>query len=256
MRKVLWLVDGDKSALLNAANYIRAQVLCIRTTNSWLQGSIGSLKSQGFDVYAWRWPNAKPIDPDPKHLYAMNEAQFVTGLIDAGLDGYIVDPECDKQGQDNCWNSASLAPLANQFCDAIKLYGRNKNPNFLFGTTSGGQYPKSFPKIPWSAFVAHSDALYPQCYWYADGTSQNGGTPQKSYTKCTTSWKTIAPASMRIVPIIGAITEVKASDISAYQEIISTNGLSELHFYTYEKAITQDRLDAMRALGTSAPAVA
>jgi hypothetical protein len=48
--------------------------------------------------------------------------------------------------------------------------------------------------------------------------------------------ETIAPAGMRIVPIIGAITEVKASDISAYQDIISTNGLSELHFYTYEKA--------------------
>ena len=258
MRKVLWVVDGDESGLLSVANYIRAQALCIRTTNSWLAGSIASIKGQGFDVYAWRWPSVKPLDPgnDAIHQYAMNEATFVSGLIDAGLDGYIVDPECDKAGQNNCWADPSYAALANQFCDAIKLTGRKKNPNFLFGTTSGGAYPKSFPKIPWSAFVAHSDALYPQCYWVGDDGPQLGGTPQASYTRCMAAWKTIAPAGMKIVPIIGQIAEVEAADISAYQNIISGNGLTELHFYTYENNISQDRLDAMRALGTSTAAIA
>src|SRR5437868_3854921 len=41
MRKVLWIVDGDKNALLTKADYIRAQALCIRTTNTWLKTSDG-----------------------------------------------------------------------------------------------------------------------------------------------------------------------------------------------------------------------
>jgi hypothetical protein len=257
MRKVLWVVDDDESALVSAANYIRAQALCIRTTNAWLPGAIPALKSQGFDVYAWRWPTpqAIPSASDPGHWSAMNEAQFVKGLIDAGLDGYIVDPECDSQTDDSCWNKTSLATLANQFCDAIKIYGRQKNPNFLFGVTSGGQYPRSFPDIPWAAFAAHADALFPQCYWYADGESENGGTPQSAYTICMSIWKTIAPPTMNFVPMIGDITEVQASEIQSYQSIINSNNIAEIHFYAFVSGMSQANLDQLRALGTSGPLV-
>ena len=257
MRKVLWVVEDDESALVAAANYVRAQALCIRSTNAWLPGAIPALKKQGFDVYAWRWPTPQPIPAanDSIHWSAMNEAQFVKGLIDVGLDGYVVDPECDNQTDKSCWNDTSLATLANQFCDAIKLYGQQKNPSFMFGITSGGQYPKSFPDIPWSAFVAHADVLLPQCYWYADGSSENGGTPQAAYSICMPLWKAIGP-SVRVVPIIGDITAVQASDIQAYQGIISSNNISEIHFYAFQSGMSQANLDQLRALGTSTPLVA
>ena len=130
MRKVLWAVDSQIKLVVDAANYIRAQAVCIRTTNKDLKRSIGSIKSQGIDVYGWRWPTVIPIDPgeDLLHRYAMNEAAYVRTLIDEGLDGYIVDPECDNARKIDCWNNKKA--LAAEFCDAIKLYGRSKNPNF------------------------------------------------------------------------------------------------------------------------------
>jgi hypothetical protein len=44
MRKVLWIVDGDKDALLERARYVGAQAVCIRTTNAWLKGSVQAIK--------------------------------------------------------------------------------------------------------------------------------------------------------------------------------------------------------------------
>ena len=168
MRKVLWAVDSEIKLVVDAANYIRAQAVCIRTTNKDLKRSIGSIKSQGIDVYGWRWPTVIPIDPgeDLLHRYAMNEAAYVRTLIDEGLDGYIVDPECDNARKIDCWNNKKA--LAAEFCDAIKLYGRRNNSKFLFGTTLGGEYPTYFDQIPWSEFISHSDAAFPQCYWVGD----------------------------------------------------------------------------------------
>jgi hypothetical protein len=86
-------------------------------------------------------------------------------LIPAGLDGYIVDPESDKAGDNNDWNQTSLAPIAKEFCSTIRTAAQGKP--FLFGTTSGCIYPspQEKPNIPWSEFFGASDALYPQCYW-------------------------------------------------------------------------------------------
>ena len=59
----------------------------------------------------------------------------------------------------------SLAPIAEKFCSTIR--GAAAGKPFLFGTTSGCNYPspQGKPDIPWDAFFAASDALYPQCYW-------------------------------------------------------------------------------------------
>src|SRR5438477_480945 len=81
MRKVLWLVDGNKNKLLKKADYIRAQSVCIRTTNSWLEGSVKEIKQLGFDVYGWRWPAVIEPNPDPHHHYALNEAAFVERVM-------------------------------------------------------------------------------------------------------------------------------------------------------------------------------
>jgi hypothetical protein len=88
------------------------------------------IKRLGFDVYAWRWPAVVKPDNDPGHHYALNEAAFVGKLIDQGLDGYIADPEADRGRETDNWNKAKWAPLATQFCDAIKISGRKKNKKF------------------------------------------------------------------------------------------------------------------------------
>ena len=54
------------------------------------------------------------------------------------------------------------------------------------------------------------------------------------------------PAKMPIVPIIGQVLKVKATDIARYQHIIDLHRLTQLHFYTFEEGISQDRLDEMR----------
>ena len=84
MRKVLWIVDGKKDGLLEQANYIRAQAVCIRTTNAWLKGSIQEIKQQGLKVYTWRWPSVDPTS-NAKHHYAEDEAKFVAELVAEGL---------------------------------------------------------------------------------------------------------------------------------------------------------------------------
>ena len=55
---------------------------------------------------------------------------------------------------------------------------------------------------------------------------------------------------------IGDITAVQASDIQAYQGIISSNNISEIHFYAFQSGMSQANLDQLRALGTSTPLVA
>jgi hypothetical protein len=189
-------------------------------------------------------------DADRTHSYALNEAKYVVDLIDAGLNGYIVDPECDKKRPNECWSDRSLGELATQFCNMIKLHGRRKDQNFFVGLTSGGTYPDphNHPDIPWTEFVAHSDALFPQCYWLGDRGSEHGGTPQKAFDECMSSWRRISPKDMTIVPILGQIKRTSAADIANYQKIINEHKLSEVHFYTYEDDITQDRWDAMRSL--------
>ena len=82
MRKVLWVVDGDKDALLERAKYVGAQAVCIRTTNAWLKGSVQAIKQWGFDVYAWRWPSVDPSS-NTNHHYVEAEIDFVKGLIAA-----------------------------------------------------------------------------------------------------------------------------------------------------------------------------
>ena len=83
--------------------------------------------------------------------------------------------------------------------------------------------------------------------------SEHGGTPEAAYDRCVSSWKKVVPAKMPIVPIIGQVLKVKATDIARYQHIIDLHRLTELHFYTFEEGISQDRLDEWRFLGQNTP---
>jgi hypothetical protein len=249
MRKVLWMAEhGSKDHLLERAQYVRAQAVAIRSDYDWLEAAIPEIQAEGFSVYAWRWPACRPYAPppgghNPPHWYALDEATYIVRLIQAGLDGYIADPEGDNDQGHADWDyeephqSPTNAELAVTFCDTIKIAGRKKNPKFLFGLTSGNRYPQNKPHIPWPEFVAHADALYPQCYWWADGVAENGGTAQSAYDLGVNSWNQIAPLAMPIVPIIGHITQPgDGSPIAAFQQVIDAHKLSEFHIYTCSDA--------------------
>jgi hypothetical protein len=255
MRKVLWTYDNaDPAALIERANFVRAQAICIRTTVPWLSASLPSLKSQGFAIYGWRWPAVDNRETQG-HYYADEEAKFAVSLIQNGLDGYIVDPESDTGRPVDDWNEPklpnnstdTLQTLAARFCDTIKLAGRRKNPNFLFGITSGCRYPTQNPRIPWAEFLAHSDAAFPQLYWAPNIRNRN--TPAEAYAQGIESWRTVVPSGMRIIPIIGEIATVEAAEIASYSTLIQQNNIQEIHYYTYETGVPQQNWDALRALG-------
>jgi hypothetical protein len=259
MRKILWIVDGDKEGLLDRANYIRAQAVCVRTTNAWLKSSIQGIKGHGLDVYAWRWPSVDPTS-NVNHHYADDEAKFVQDLIAEGLDGYIVDPESDDRRASDDWNDPSLADLANRFCDAIKLKGRQRNPRFLFGTTSGCDYPVLKPQIPWSIFLAHSDAVYPQIYWAPNYIRAKRTTPDAAWNIGMAAWNKIISARMPVHPILGEITVNKPSEIARFSQImIEQKNAGEVHFYAYDDdmldAKWKDTWDALRDVGSTSVAL-
>jgi hypothetical protein len=143
MKKVLWVVDGVLQHVIDKAKFIGADTICARTTNSWIATSIDQIHQNELKLYGWRWPNVQQVPPehDSHRLYAMNEAQFVSGLINSGLDGYIADIECDKATDSNCWNDVALKPLAIRFCAAIKTTGRAKNPRSFSASRRAGRSP-------------------------------------------------------------------------------------------------------------------
>jgi hypothetical protein len=252
-RKVLWLVDGELNGLLERAQYVGAQAVCIRTTNDWLKGAVQQIKNKGFDVYAWRWPAVRPTIPPPAHYYADDEAHYAMQLIKEGLDGYIVDPESDAGHSESDWNNTNLADLANRFCDTIKLAGRKAISQFLFGTTSGCNYPTQKKNIPWSVFIAHSDAVFPQIYWAPNIVGRH--TPEDAYKIGMASWKTIIPKSMRICPIIGEIKINQPGEINRFGQIINTDAIDEVHFYSYVVDVPPTNWEALKNFG-QAPIVA
>lgn len=246
MKKVLWIVDGDRDRFIKQALAIGAKAVCVRTTNTWLGDSISDIKKAGLDVYGWRWP-AVLKDTNASHHYAMDEARFVVDLIGKGLDGYIVDPEGDTGRSVDYWNDRKYTKLAADMSDMIVTAGKKANDGFLFGLTSGCTYPTGFPDIPWHEFVKRSDCLFPQVYWVGDSGIEHGGTPEAAYSRGLKSWKSIA-GNTPIVPIIGQIAKVSAADIRSYKTLVDNPKLSEIHFYSYTLTVPPANWDAMKAL--------
>jgi hypothetical protein len=191
----------------------------------------------------------KPTN-DPVNYYAPDQAKYVIDtLIPAGLDGYIADIESDgPSAPSRDWNSRLLAPLAKQFAETITGAGRAKNKDFLFGLTSGYDFPTSFPHIPWDAFLEYSNAVYPQMYWRGDGGAlQAGGTPQSAYDRSMASWKTLALGGTPIIPIIGQISYVSAQAIAEFGSIMRAENIPEVHFYSDVADIQDSTYAAMAA---------
>ena len=245
VNKVLWTVTGSANGLLAHATRIGVGAVCVRTDNAWLAGAIPEFHQHGLKVYGWRWPGIDPQTHLPDY-YALDQAHFVANtLVPAGLDGYIADIESDGPHSSNPdWNNKSLSGLADQFSRTIATAGKAAKPGFLFGLTSGFDYPTAFPDIPWSTFLAYADAIFPQIYWRGDGgQAQAGGTPAIAYQRTCESWNSLGPQKM--VPIIGEIKYISPDSVRDFGQIMMANQLEEIHYYTDASGLSDAMYDAM-----------
>jgi hypothetical protein len=190
----------------------------------------------------------------------MDEAKYVAEtLIPAGLDGYIVDPESEPGESYNDWNRTDLhlSQLATNFCTVIRSAA--KNTSFLFGVTSGGNYPASLKILPWREFVTASDAVFPQIYWRARDNHNvcktvRDGKPNTNFTADLPSWRAIAQGKP-IVPIGGEISCIlDFAELEVFAQRARAENLSLLHFYTDDPHVTPALCDAIRALTSIAVA--
>jgi hypothetical protein len=256
--KVLWIVTMDPAAetrLLQHAQAGGVDTVCIRTTSAQFPDTIGRFHQHNIKVFGWRWPAVKSTTVSV-HYFAADEAKFVAEtLIPAKLDGYIVDPESEHDGDINDWNHVTLAPLAQAFCktitDAATAAGLAQ---FKFGITSGCAYPNpsNRPNIPWAEFVSASASVYPQTYWrmtdiHDDPVDINGGNPNSAADRGKANWQPIVNGKP-IVYMAGELDLVTADEIRAYGARAKADGQRELHFYADSDGVTAAVLAAMKAL--------
>jgi hypothetical protein len=248
--------DADEKRFTQHAQAADADTVCIRTDSPQLPGAIGGFHQLGMKVWGWRWPGVIPGNTGT--YTALRQAQHVVDtLIPAGLDGYIVDPESDKAGDNNDWNQKKLAPVAQQFCQILRAGAMGKP--FMIGTTSGCTYPAPTgkPDIPFAEFFVGSDALYPQTYWRAMQydkklgkdvpTNIHGGAPAESMKRGWAAW---SPGCLGkpIMPMAGEINLATPQEIADYGAELVKRNVSEANFYTDETDVKPEVLAAIKAL--------
>ena len=258
--KVLWVETMDdqpeEDRAVKHALVMGAGGVAIRTTSNRLPTSIPRFHQSGLQVYAWRWP---AVVPNSGGRYAIDEANYVAeNLIPAGLDGYIVDPESEEDGGYNDWNRTntpiSVSQLAVNFCEVIRGAAQaHENTSFVFGITSGGNYPAFLKNLPWQQFVSASDAVFPQIYWRARDQHNvcrtvQDGKPNTRFSVCLPSWRAIARGKT-IIPIGGEISCIADfAELQVFAQRASAENLHLIHFYTDDPNVSPALCDAIKGL--------
>lgn len=230
--KYLWVINYDSlTDFLDRARSVGATAAVIRTDND-LSKAIPLFHAYDIKVVGWRWPASKR---DP----AICEANAADKLFALGLDGYFVDPE-GEPGQPYDWDQNDLAPLAQEFCSIVK-----GNSNRLFGVTSHYQASAKYPKLPWSTFFASADVLLPQAYWETDDGKVGHGIPEDNYEKSFAFWTAAGGDTEKIQPMAGELVHVTADEIDRYVAAAANQGVSSLHFYSYDEGVAESTWDAV-----------
>jgi hypothetical protein len=242
--KGLWIVyldtQEDENRLFHNAQLMGAGAVAIRSDSSRLTTCMARFKAANFKVYSWRWP---AVVQNQGGRFATDEANYVAQtLIPAGLDGYIVDPESEQDGASNDWNriDVPVAQLATTFGQIIQKAAQAAGrADFVFGITSGQDYPASRPHIPWKEFVAVSDALFPQVYWRARDNNDvcqlvKDGKPDSAFDRALPCWRAIANGKP-IIPMAGELGCVRdRQELTAFAQRAKKEVLTKMHFYADE----------------------
>lgn len=244
--KVLWVVKyDDLNWFVDKAVKVKATAVAIRTDND-LDQAIPVLHAKGIKVYGWRWPLALRKDSKPtRKLGTDEEAARVVALINKGLDGYYVDPECDQPADSNCWDKDGLEILAEEFCKTIT----NKLAGKPFGTTSHFRGSATFSKLPWKSFFKFSNVFLPQAYWKASFGTIGSGKPDENYRRSLDKWVATGAPRDKIVPMAGELEFSTAAQIKEYADEAKNQGVASLHFYTATKKVTSAVWDAVEKAG-------
>jgi hypothetical protein len=263
-RKVIWIVKFDDDP---AKNYQYAQdsgctTVCVRTWSDKLEDAIETFHNMKKEVFAWRWPGADGTPGAPTkgpHYFIRDEANFVAQhLIDKGLDGYIVDPESNDDGDVNDWNRKvvagnKLSDLAMEFWRIIstKVGARR----FHYGMTSGCNFPKEKSILPWAQFIAPCAAIYPQCYWDVeakngvDVTHPFGATPAQTVALAMPIWQKVA-AGKPIIPMAGETNHIAPDDVALFVAELNKLNATEAHFYIDHNSVDAAVLAKIKAIPT------
>jgi hypothetical protein len=263
--KFLWVIHlTSPASVLDHAKRMGACGIVVRTDRSNKLNQPETLRyfQQGLadngmpgKVYGWRWPSTTNNDASGKWgPYAYDEADYViNALMPAGIDGYIVDPECENSGDGNCWNGQ--VTLADNFCKTIRKAAdalQNTGRSFLFGVTSGCQYPRTKRDIPLATFMQYCDRSYPQSYWYGDGgILQNGKSPVAAYELGVECWSKIN-ADKPVVPMAGTLEYIRdPNDLKEFAQTSLFFKNKELHFWVNDNLSNLSALDAIKGLEKS-----
>jgi hypothetical protein len=252
--KVLWTVrmptPAAEQQLLDHALAAGCEAVAIRTSNSRLVGAIPRFHAAGVKVFGWRWPAKQPVT-GPANYYAIDQANFIAKtLIPVGLDGFYADIESDNDRKENDWDSATLAPLARDFCAIIRAAA---GPSFELSITAGCAQPTGNPHIPWAEFALACDAAAPQTYWRRTNPTTglpediHGGTPASSFGKAMKSWAGHF-AGKAVEPIMGELAVITPAEISEFGRVASGHGVRRIHAYTEGNAVPTANLEAIAAL--------
>ena len=242
-KKILWVVNyNDVRAFLASALDVGATAVAIRTDND-VARAIPLFHAKALEVYGWRWPSANEDA-------ALKEAAKVIALLNAGLDGYFVDPEGAKKGPGGKplkpydWDQSGLEGLAREFCDRI----RSAAPDKEFGTTSHYRAAATFPRLPWSEFFAYSTVLLPQAYWRSTEGVIGHGIPGDNYRRSIDFWVAAGGEEAKIVPMAGELGSVTGAEIKAHAKAAAAKQIETLHFYCHEPSISKGVWNAVRSL--------
>jgi hypothetical protein len=230
------------------------------------------LQPQGIKVYAWRWPNLFPdptTGPNPSvddAQYWENELTNAQQLIAAGIDGYIFDIESDDgihsqkhnfQPYPHDWDNPNISKAdrsaaATTFANGVSNAFTTRHKPYLLGLTSHQWGFSNYPDIPWQPFLNVCNALFPQSYWYADGSDNNVkacgsvsydysvhppipvGTPGQAISNGFADFakkKNAAGTVLPIFPIAGEIGCAKFGDMAHFGALVAQRGLVQAHFY-------------------------
>lgn len=242
--KILWIVAlNNVDAFVAQAQAVGATGVAIRTRNQNFDKSIPKFHDAGIQVLGWRFP---PVIK----AKALAQAAHVVELMQAGLDGFIVDPEGDHAaGAIDNWDQAGLEGLAQEFCDTI----RNAFPDKLFGTTSDHRALRTYPNLPFATFFQNSDKVYPQSYWRMqtpNGPKPVGkGHPRLNYEVGLEAYNEAGAELGKIVPMAGEIALAKPGEIEEYVAAAADHNVDELHFYSadVDENIPQHVFDSIAA---------
>jgi hypothetical protein len=257
--KALWaqaIVDAASLARLDQhLTATGANLLCIRTDSPYIAQLITQLHAKGIGVFGWRWPHARPNDPNNPagdSVFAPNEMNRVIGLINQGLDGYIFDIESNGDGAPNDWEKPpNRAQVATAMVAGIAQAFKNRNKAYTLGLTSHQRGFSNYPNIPWQPFLDECNALFPQSYWRADKGNGAKACNPASYDYSTHPPHAVGSVDqalhngftdyankknnngnvLSIIPVGGEIGCTKLGEMTLFGSLLEKQSVTEAHFY-------------------------